>query len=100
MPWLLSADDEIKVMVPHVFFSTAQRIRLGAAFALTIMLPGCVAIPASGPTGGEIRSQLKADTSHLGIALVPITSATDLPKPAVPAPVFAPDRSEEHTSEL
>ncbi|MBA4163132.1 MAG: capsule biosynthesis protein [Erythrobacter sp.] len=64
------------------------------------MLAGCVAIPASGPTGGEIRSQLKADTSHLGIALVPITSATDLPKPAVPAPVFAPDYTPPPPTEL
>ena len=58
--------------------------------AAPILLAGCAAIPASGPTGGEIRSQVKAETSHLGIALVPVTNVAELPKPVVAASVVAP----------
>ncbi len=70
------------------------------ALPLPLLLAGCAAIPASGPTGGEIRSQIKADTSHLGIALVPVTNVADLPRPVVAAPVFAPDYTPPAPTEL
>ena len=78
-------------MLPPLFSPMVRKRGFGAALALPILLAGCAAIPASGPTGGEIRSQVKADTSHLGIAQVPVTKVDDLPKPVVAAPVFAPD---------
>jgi polysaccharide export outer membrane protein len=64
---------------------------VGAALALPILLAGCAAITASGRSGSEIRSQVKADISHLGIALVPVKNVADLLKPVVAAPLLAPD---------
>ena len=87
-------------MLPPLFFPMIRTRGVGAALALPILLAGCAAIPASGPTGGEIRSQVKADTSHLGIALVPVTNVADLPKPVVAAPVFAPDYTPPAPTEL
>lgn len=87
-------------MLPPLFFPMIRTRGVGAALALPILLAGCAAIPASGPTGGEIRSQVKADTSHLGIALVPVTNVADLPKPVVAASVFAPDYTPPAPTEL
>lgn len=60
----------------------------GTGIALAILLAGCAAIPSSGPTGSEIRSQIKADTSHLGIGLVEIRGAVDLPHGPSPSQLF------------
>lgn len=87
-------------MLPPLIFSKLRTRGFGAALSLPILLAGCAAIPASGPTGGEIRSQVKADTSHLGIELVPVTNVVDLPRPAVAAPVFAPDYTPPAPTEL
>lgn len=62
-----------------------------SAIALSFALAGCAAIPSSGPTGGEIRSQIGADTDHLGIALVEVTSVAQLPPPVQAAPAFSPE---------
>lgn len=70
------------------------------AMLAVLALAGCAAIPSSGPTGSQIRSDLKADTSHLGIRLVEIGSAADLPRPPAPAPVFAPDYTPPPSTEL
>ncbi len=67
---------------------TMRRAGSVLAVATAVLLAGCAAIPSSGPTGGEIRSQVKADTSHLGIALVEVKTAGDLPVFVEPAPVF------------
>jgi polysaccharide export outer membrane protein len=87
-------------MFPLSFFPMMRQHGAVAALALSVLLAGCTAIPASGPTGAEIRSQVKADTSHLGIALVPVTNVGDLPKPAAAAPVFAPDYTPPPPTEL
>lgn len=87
-------------MLHTLFFPMVRTFGFGAGLALPILLAGCAAIPASGPTGVEIRSQVKADTSHLGIALVPVTNVADLPKPVVAAPVFAPDYTPPAPTEL
>lgn len=55
---------------------------------MPVLLAGCAAIPSSGPTGGEIRSQIKADVSHLGIDLVEVESAADLPQGTAQSQVF------------
>jgi polysaccharide export outer membrane protein len=99
-PRPLLAEDASKLMLPPLFFLKIRERGFGAALALPILLAACAAIPASGPTGGEIRSQVKADTSHLGIALVPVTNIADLPKPVVAAPVFAPDYTPPAPTEL
>ena len=87
-----------------MFFEKFPLRRRRAAFVpgalLMLLLSGCAAIPASGPTGGEIRSQIKADTSHLGITLVAVRSAADLPPPPPPAPVFSPDYRPPPPTEL
>ncbi|OYZ84962.1 MAG: capsule biosynthesis protein [Sphingomonadales bacterium 17-56-6] len=58
---------------------------------VTALVAGCAAIPSSGPTGSEVRSQLAADTSQLGISLVEVRSAADLPLASPPATVFGAD---------
>lgn len=97
---MLLAEDASKLMVPRMFLSNAHKLGLCAAALLPLLLAGCAAIPASGPTGGEIRSQLRADTSHLGIALVPVATVTDLPGPVAAASVFAPDYTPPPPTEL
>lgn len=74
--------------------------QLIAAAAMAIMLSGCAAIPSSGPTGREVRSQIKADVSHLGIALVEVQNVADLPSVTAPAPVFSPDYTPPPPTEL
>ena len=76
-------------MISPVVFGWPRRTALLAAIAGPIVLAGCAAIPSSGPTGAEIRSQIKADTSHLGIALVEVKAAGDLPGSAPPASAFS-----------
>lgn len=93
-------EDVIKLMAPLLFSRTADTCRRVAALALSALLIGCAAIPSSGPTGGEIRSQIKADTSHLGITLVEVGTATDLPRQKSPAPVFAADYTPPPPTEL
>lgn len=99
-PRPLFAEDASKLMLPPLFFLKIRVRGFGAALALPILLANCAALPASGPTGGEIRSQVKADTSHLGIALVPVTNIANLPKAVVAAPVFAPDYTPPAPTEL
>ena len=74
--------------------------RVAAALALALTLGGCAAIPSSGPTGREIRSQIRTDTSTLGIALVEVTSASDLPQPRTAAMAFGPDYAPPPPTEM
>ena len=64
------------------------RTSLLAAILSSAILAGCAAIPSSGPTGAEIRSEIKADTSHLGVTLIEVKAAGDLPASSAPAAVF------------
>ena len=84
------------MMVPEFGKLLARNV----AMLLLVALAGCAAIPSSGPTGAEVRSQIKADTSHLGIALVEVTTATDLPTPPPPGPVFSSDYKPTAPTEL
>lgn len=88
------------MMLLHVTFLPPRMSRLVAAFALPIILAGCAAIPSSGPTGSEIRAQVKADTSHLGIALVEVSTVAELPQAGAPAPVFNPEYTPPPPTEL
>lgn len=63
-------------------FSVSAKITLLAA---TVMVAGCTAIPSSGPTGAEVRSQLLKAPGDLGIKLVEVKSAADLPQIGQPA---------------
>ncbi len=88
------------MILPRVFSLSLRKTGHAAMMAVPIILAGCAAIPASGPTGGEIRSQIKADTSHLGIGLVEVSTVADLPKAGVAPPMFAADAKVPPPTEL
>lgn len=67
----------------------SPRAHLLTLCVVSLVLSGCAAIPSSGPTGAQIRSEIKADTSHLGISLVEVKTAADLPIAAEPSAVFS-----------
>jgi polysaccharide biosynthesis/export protein len=71
--------------------SCKSLIKRLAAVALLAALMGCATLPSSGPTGTQIRSQIAADASKLGITLVQVEMAKDLPPAAEPPPLFRPD---------
>lgn len=79
---------------------SGDRVAAALALALALALGGCAAIPSSGPTGREIRSQIRTDTSTLGIALVEVTSASDLPRPRTAAMAFGPDYAPPPPTEM
>ena len=67
---------------------TKAGLRIGSALA-ALAVAGCASIPSSGPTGSQIVSEIRANTSHLGITLTEVRTAADLPVPPPPAPVFS-----------
>lgn len=68
--------------------------------AASILLAGCAAIPASGPTGAQVRSQIGSDTGNMGITLVAVRSEADLPVIEKPAPTFGQDYVQPRPTEL
>jgi len=60
-----------------------------AAILGTIFAAGCTTLPTSGPTGSEIRSQIKDDPAKVGITLIEVKSISDLPKTGAQAEVFS-----------
>lgn len=68
---------------------TSQGRGLCVAIVGALLTAGCTTLPTSGPTGGEIRSQLTDDTARLGITLVEVKSVADLPKTGAQAQVFS-----------
>lgn len=62
-----------------------------AVMAVLSLLTGCAALPSSGPTGTQIRSQIAADANQLGITLVQVETVNDLPRPAAAPEQFRPD---------
>ncbi len=66
----------------------------------SIFLAGCAAIPASGPTGAQVRSQIRSDNGNMGITLVAVRSAADLPVIEKPAPTFGQDYVPPRPTEL
>lgn len=82
---------ELKVMQIRALAIQMRNINLLGTIALSFALTGCAAIPSSGPTGGEVRSQIGSDPSRSGIALVAVQSIADIPKSEPPAQVFSPE---------
>lgn len=94
------AEDLFTVILHNMLSRLLPRIGGAAVLAMPVILAGCSAIPASGPTGGEIRSEIKADTSHLGITLVEVSTVADLPASGPVPPVFAPDYTPPPPTEM
>lgn len=74
----------------HTAFGKLASVRCAMIGAL-IALSGCATLPTSGPTGTQLRSQIAEDASKLGITLVQVEMAKDLPPAAEPPPLFRPD---------
>lgn len=94
------AESAYSVISLQIFIRSGRLALIAAGVALPLLAGGCSAIPSSGPTGGQIRSQVKADTSHLGIDLVEVKSAADLPQRQAAQPVFAQDYAPPPPTEL
>ncbi|QKG72812.1 polysaccharide export protein [Erythrobacter mangrovi] len=65
-----------------------------------MLLAGCAAIPSSGPTGAQVRSQVIDDIGNLPMKLVELRDFADLPASALPAPVFAENYTPPAPTEL
>jgi polysaccharide export outer membrane protein len=87
-------------MLPQIIKQPERSLGLVVALVLSGVLAGCAGLPASGPTGREIKSQLIEDTSKLGITLVEVETVVDLPKVAPPPPVFSADYTPPPPTEL
>mgnify|MGYP000600215549 CR=1 FL=1 len=77
-----------------------QKKRTLGAISLSFALAGCAAIPSSGPTGGEIRSQISSASGQRGILLVEVQSITDIPHTDPAALAFSPDYAPPPPTEL
>lgn len=93
-------EEEIYVKRSRVTASMSRRAYVLPLFIAPALLVGCAAIPSSGPSGAQIRSEIKADTSHLGISLLEVKTAADLPSFAEPAAVFSPDYTPPPSTEM
>lgn len=82
------------------FIWRSRALGIVTAAALPLVLAACSAIPASGPTGAQVRSQVVADTSQMGITLVEVKSVANLPSGGNAAPVFAMDYTPPPSTEL
>lgn len=67
---------------------------------LAALLLGCAAIPSSGPTSGQVLSQLDVGEGALPMTLVKVETVADLPQPVKLATVFADDYSPPRPTEL
>ena len=83
------SEKEINVQFSKSILLINPRAHLLPLCIVSLVLSGCAAIPSSGPTGAQIRSEVKADTSHLGISLLEVKTAVDLPIVSEPAAVFS-----------
>ncbi|MFA6031467.1 MAG: polysaccharide biosynthesis/export family protein [Myxococcota bacterium] len=88
------------IPVDPLLFRPAWPRALAVLAAFAIMLPGCAAIPSSGPTRAQVLSQLNADTGTLPITLVEVKTVADLPRPAKVATVFADDYTPPPPTEI
>jgi len=73
---------------------------LALVAALLAVLSGCAAIPSSGPTGGQLRSQLKQGVGDMPIVLVEVQSDADLPTERPPASLFSDAYTPPPSTEL
>lgn len=78
----------------------SRSLTLAVMASFAALLPGCAAIPSSGPTGGQILSQLDLGIGTFPIRLVEVNTVADLPQSARLATVFADDYTPPRPTEL
>ena len=81
-------------------FRPARLPVLGVLAPLAVVLAGCASFPSSGPTGGQIRSQITGEAATMPIALVQVRSMADLPQSLPSATVFSEDYTPPAPTEL
>lgn len=88
-------------MVPQfIRFRSVRLFGVGALMPLAAALAGCATLPASGPTGRELRSQIADQTGTAPINLVSVRSMADLPAMASRGTVFGEDYTPPAPTEL
>lgn len=73
---------------------------LSMLLPLAALIAGCAAIPSSGPTGRELRSQISSDLATVPISLVPVKTMGDLPVAVQTVAVFRDDYTPPAPTEL
>jgi polysaccharide export outer membrane protein len=81
-------------------FRLARLPVIGVLAPLAVLLAGCASFPSSGPTGGQIRSQITGEAATMPIALVQVRSMADLPQPSRAETVFSEDYTPPAPTEL
>ena len=84
----------------NAFALSRQRNLALMAIAAAATLAGCSTIPSSGPTGGQMISQIEDEPSALPIKLVEVRSVGDLPTAIGPGAVFSEDYTPPAPTEL
>lgn len=87
-----------KVILAHL--PSLRLPALGMLLPLAALAAGCAAIPSSGPTGRELRSQISSDLAAVPISLVPVKTMGDLPVAAQTVAVFRDDYTPPAPTEL
>lgn len=88
-------------MVPRLLRLRSARLPVfGALLPLAAMLAGCATLPASGPTGGQLRAQIADPAATTPINLVAIRSMADVPVSAQSPAVFRDDYTPPAPTEL
>lgn len=70
------------------------------ALAMLALFAGCASLPSSGPTGGQLRSQITGEMATMPITLVQVRSMDDLPLSYPSATVFSEDYTPPAPTEL
>lgn len=73
---------------------------LGLLVPLAALLAGCASFPSSGPTGGQLRTQLTDPMATMPITLVTVRSMDDLPPSATTPTIFRDDYTPPAPTEL
>ncbi len=84
----------------NAFALSRQRNFALMAIAAAATLAGCSTIPSSGPTGGQMFSQIENEIGALPIKLVEVRSVGDLPSAIGPGAVFSDDYTPPAPTEL
>lgn len=88
-------------MVPRLLRLRSVRLSVyGALLPLAAILAGCATLPASGPTGGQIRAQIADPAATTPINLVAVRSMADVPMSAQSPAVFRDDYTPPAPTEL
>mgnify|MGYP001792123063 FL=1 len=80
-------------------------LNLSAAIRLLVIgsaliVTGCSTVPAAGPTGGALRSQIENDEAMMAIDLVPVKNMADVPAGQSRVAVFAQDYAPPPPTEM